>query len=64
MFVLLEEFFEKVDFEKDDKRNKINYLACKVYNTCGSLVPEGKGLTSWRLFVMFIVILLLSYFVS
>ena len=23
--------------------------------------PEGKGLTSWLLFVMFIVILLLSY---
>ena len=26
--------------------------------------PEGKGLTSWLLFVMFIVILLLSHFVS
>ena len=26
--------------------------------------PEGKGLTSWLLFVMFIVILLLSYLVS
>ena len=25
---------------------------------------EGKGLTSWLLFVMFIVILLLSYLVS
>ena len=26
--------------------------------------PEGKGLTSWLLFVMFIVILLLSLLVS
>ena len=26
--------------------------------------PEGKGLTSWVLFVMFIVILLLSHLVS
>ena len=26
--------------------------------------PEGKGLTSWLLFVMFIVIMLLSHFVS
>ena len=26
--------------------------------------PEGIGLTSWLLFVMFIVILLLSHFVS
>ena len=26
--------------------------------------PEGKGLTSWLLFVMFIVILLLSHMVS
>ena len=26
--------------------------------------PEGKGLTSWLWFVMFIVILLLSYLVS
>ena len=26
--------------------------------------PEGKGLTSWLLFVMFIVILLLSYLLS
>ena len=26
--------------------------------------PEGKGLTSWPLFVMFIVILLLSHVVS
>ena len=26
--------------------------------------PEGKGLTSWLLFVMFIVILLVSHFVS
>ena len=26
--------------------------------------PEGKGLTFWFLFVMFIVILLLSYLVS
>ena len=26
--------------------------------------PEGKGLTAWLLFVMFIVILLLSHFVS
>ena len=26
--------------------------------------PEGKGLTSWFLFVMFIVILLLSHLVS
>ena len=26
--------------------------------------PEGKGLTSWHLFVMFIVILLLSHLVS
>ena len=26
--------------------------------------PEGKGLTSWLLFVMFIVILLLSHLVS
>ena len=26
--------------------------------------PEGKGLTSWLLFVMFIVSLLLSHFVS
>ena len=28
------------------------------------LSPEGKGLTSWLLFVMFIVILLLSHLVS
>ena len=27
-------------------------------------LPEGKGLTSWLLFVMFIVILLLSHSVS
>ena len=26
--------------------------------------PEGKGLTSWLLFVMFIVILLLFYLIS
>ena len=26
--------------------------------------PEGKGLTTWLLFVMFIMILLLSHFVS
>ena len=26
--------------------------------------PEGKGLTSWHLFVMFIVIMLLSHYVS
>ena len=26
--------------------------------------PEGKGVTSWLLFVMFIVILLLSHLVS
>ena len=26
--------------------------------------PEGKGLTSWLLFVLFIVILLLSHLVS
>ena len=26
--------------------------------------PEGKGLTSWLLFAMFIVILLLSHLVS
>ena len=26
--------------------------------------PEGKGLTSWTLFVMFIVVLLLSHLVS
>ena len=26
--------------------------------------PEGKGLTSWLLFMMFIVILLLSHLVS
>ena len=26
--------------------------------------PEGKGLTSWLLFVMFIVILLLTHLVS
>ena len=26
--------------------------------------PEGKGLTSWHLFVMFIVILLVSHLVS
>ena len=26
--------------------------------------PEGKGLTSWLLFVMFVVILLLSHLVS
>ena len=26
--------------------------------------PEGKGLTSWLLFVMFIMILLLSHLVS
>ena len=26
--------------------------------------PEGKGLTSWLLFVMFMVILLLSHLVS
>ena len=26
--------------------------------------PEGKGLTSWLLFVMFIVIVLLSHLVS
>ena len=26
--------------------------------------PEGKGLTSWLLYVMFIVILLLSHLVS
>ena len=26
--------------------------------------PEGKGLTSWFLVVMFIVVFLLSYFVS
>ena len=28
------------------------------------LSPEGKGLTSWLLFVVFIVIVLLSYLVS
>ena len=28
------------------------------------LSPEGKGLTSWLLFVVFIVILLLSHLVS
>ena len=26
--------------------------------------PAGKGLTSWRLFVMFVVVLLLSHMVS
>ena len=31
---------------------------------CCLVVPEGKGLTSWFLFVMFIVILLLSRLVS
>ena len=29
-----------------------------------SWLPEGKGLTAWLLFVMFIVILLLSHLVS
>ena len=28
------------------------------------LSPEGKGLTSWLLFVMFIVILLVSHLIS
>ena len=29
-----------------------------------ALSPEGRGLTSWLLFMMFIVILLLSHLVS
>ena len=32
--------------------------------TAGLWSPEGKGLTSWLLFVMFIVILLLSHLES
>ena len=32
--------------------------------TAALRLPEGKGLTSWPLFVMFIVILLLSHLVS
>ena len=31
---------------------------------CCLVASEGKGLTSWLLFVMFIVILLLSHLVS
>ena len=40
---------------------------CLVFVICSLLFivalwsPEGKGLTSWLLFVMFIVILLLSH---
>ena len=35
-------------------------LSCLFFATLWS--PEGKGVTSWLLFVMFIVILLLSHF--
>ena len=37
-------------------------LSCLLI--AGLWPAEGKGLTSWLLFVMFIVILLLSYLVS
>ena len=43
---------------------------CLVFITLSRLFiaalwsPEGKGLTSWLLFVMFIVILLFSHLVS
>ena len=49
--------------------NHLCYL-CLVFVMLSSLFiavlwsPEGKGLTSWLLYVMFIVILLLSHFVS
>ena len=39
---------------------------CHVFTSvqCCLVVTEGKGLTSWLLFVTFIVILLLSHLVS
>ena len=46
------------------------YYLCLVFVMLSRLFiadlwsPEGKGLTSWLLFVMFIVILLLSHLVS
>ena len=46
------------------------YYLCLVFVLLSHLFiaalwsPEGKGLTSWLLFVMFIVILLLSHLVS
>ena len=44
-------------------------MICVIYVLCLSCIaalwsPEGKGLTSWLLFVMFIVIVLLSHLVS
>ena len=49
--------------------NKGSYL-CLVFVMLSCLFiavlwsPEGKGLTSWLLFMMFIMILLLSHLVS
>ena len=46
------------------------YYLCLVFVMLSRLFiadswsPEGKGLTSWLLFVMFIVILLLSHLAS
>ena len=46
------------------------YYLCLVFVMLSRLFiatlwsPEGRGLTSWFLFVMFIVILLLSHLVS
>ena len=46
------------------------YYLCLVFVMLSCLFiavlssPEGKGLTSWLLFVMFIVVLLLSHLVS
>ena len=42
-------------------------MSCVCHASCLFIAalwsPEGKGLTSWLLFVMFIVILLLSHLV-
>ena len=52
-------------------RSKVDHLcySCLVFVMLSRLFnalwsPEGKGLTSWLLFVVFIVILLLSHLVS
>ena len=46
----------------------ILWIICVVYVSCLFIAalwsPEGRGLTSWLLFVMFVVILLLIHLVS
>ena len=44
--------------------DKPQIISLRLTNYIVKVITEGKGLTSWLLFVMFIVILLLSHLVA